>query len=219
MPTQLSSLRKSLESFRVSARQDPQARCELCSAPLASEHSHLLDLETRRLTCACEACGLLFSSGSSHMKYRRVPKRIRVLGDFRLTDAQWDELLLPINVAFFHRNSVENRIVALYPSAAGATESLLRFDAWSDIVAANPILETMEPDVEAWLVDRLGHAPGDRPPEYFLAPIDQCYRLVGAIRTHWRGLSGGKQVWNEIHRFFSELRERATSGGGPQCRS
>jgi hypothetical protein len=45
--------------------------------------------------------------------------------------------------------------------------------------------------------------------EHFLVPIEDCYRLVALIRTHWRGLSGGSEVWDEIERFFSEEREAA----------
>jgi hypothetical protein len=26
---------------------------------------------------------------------------------------------------------------------------------------------------------------------------------------HWRGLSGGREVWDKIDRFFEELRERS----------
>jgi hypothetical protein len=47
-----------------------------------------------------------------------------------------------------------------------------------------------------------------------LAPIDDCYRLVGQIRIHWKGLSGGSEVWTEIGRFFSDLRARAEVVGG-----
>jgi hypothetical protein len=45
--------------------------------------------------------------------------------------------------------------------------------------------------------------------EYFVVPIDVCYRLVGLIRIHWRGLSGGTEVWQEIGKFFTELRARS----------
>jgi hypothetical protein len=41
--------------------------------------------------------------------------------------------------------------------------------------------------------------------EYYLAPIDVCFELVGLIRVHWRGLAGGESVWGEIDRFFSRL--------------
>jgi len=76
-------------------------------------------------------------------------------------------------------------------------------------VNSNPALRKLEPDIEALLVNRVGHAHGSAPPEYFVAPIDDCYRLVGLIRTHWKGLSGGNEVWAEIAGFFSALRERA----------
>jgi hypothetical protein len=45
--------------------------------------------------------------------------------------------------------------------------------------------------------------------EYYIAPIDECYKLVGLIRTNWRGLSGGTEVWIEIGRFFAELRSKS----------
>jgi hypothetical protein len=58
----------------------------------------------------------------------------------------------------------------------------------------------MEPDVEALLVNR---AQGAR--RHWLVPIDECYALVGLIRTRWKGLTGGKQVWEEIGHFFDRL--------------
>jgi hypothetical protein len=30
--------------------------------------------------------------------------------------------------------------------------------------------------------------------------------IVGTIRMHWRGLSGGEEVWREIEKFFARLR-------------
>ena len=62
----------------------------------------------------------------------------------------------------------------------------------------------MEPDIEALLVDRVGTKR-----EYFLAPIDVCFELVGLIRMHWRGLAGGEVVWSEVDRFFA--RQKADS--------
>jgi hypothetical protein len=62
----------------------------------------------------------------------------------------------------------------------------------------------MEQDVEALLVNR---SRGAR--EHFLVPMDKCYSLVGLIRMHWRGFSGGKEVWEEIEQFFEELRRRS----------
>ena len=59
------------------------------------------------------------------------------------------------------------------------------------------------------LVNRVGMARGCTPAEYYLVPIDECYKLVGLIRTHWRGLSGGTEVWREIGAFFAALKQRA----------
>jgi hypothetical protein len=62
----------------------------------------------------------------------------------------------------------------------------------------------MERDVEALLVNRVRGAR-----EHFLVPMDECYSLVGLIRMHWRGLSGGREVWEEIDQFFENLKQRS----------
>lgn len=178
-------------------------RCELCSTELTGEHEHLVDVSTRQLTCACQACAILFS-GQGSPKYRRVPRRLRYLPNFELTDAQWDSLLIPISMAFFFKSSAAEKVVALYPSPAGATESLLDFESWDEIRRNNPLLDEMEPDTEALLVNRVRGAA-----DYYLLPIDECYKLVGLIRTHWHGLSGGAEMWEEIGKFFAELKTKA----------
>ena len=117
--------------------------------------------------------------------------------------------MVPINMVFFFKNSVENRVIAMYPSPAGATESLLDFESWNEIVSHNPALNELEPDVEALLVNRLGYSRGYSEPEYYQLPIDECYKLVGLIRAHWNGLSGGPEVWQQIGEFFRSLKDRA----------
>jgi hypothetical protein len=182
-------------------------RCELCSAEVAAEHPHLIEPRSRKLLCACNACAILFSGMGT--KYKRVPRRVLTLENFRLSDGQWDSLMVPISMAFFFRSTPDARVVAFYPSPAGAIESLLPLETWNDIEAANPIVTEMEADVEALLVNRVGHARGFTAPEYYLLPIDECYKLVGLIRANWRGLSGGTEVWQEIARFFDEVKNRA----------
>jgi hypothetical protein len=186
-------------------RPTPLERCELCGTALGAGHQHLLEPVARKLICACEACAVLFGD-RGQTKYKRVPRCIRFLGDFRLTDSQWDGLMMPINMAFFFKSTPQGRVVALYPSPAGATESLLAFDTWDEIVHENPALEGMEADVEALLVNRIGHARGFTAPEYYVVPIDQCFKLVGLIRSRWQGLSGGTEVWQDIAEFFASLK-------------
>lgn len=195
--------------LRQFVRRKPSGEfCELCSQELVPEHAHLLEIVSRRLTCSCDACALLFSN-QNNPKYKRVPRRIQMLSNFQMSDAEWDGLMIPINMAFFFKNSMQSSITALYPSPAGATESLLTLETWQDIVRENPVLIEMEFDVEALLVNRLARGEGGVA-EYYLLPIDQCYALVGIIRSHWRGLSGGTEVWQEIAHFFERLRARAT---------
>jgi hypothetical protein len=180
----------------------------MCSRELTAVHQHLLDPAKRKLICSCDACAILFNS-QGQTKYKRVPRRVRFLADFRMTDGQWDGLLMPINMAFFFRSTPQSRVIALYPSPAGATESLLSLDTWDEIEAENPVLREMEADVEALLVNRIGHSRGFSESEYYIAPIDECFKLVGLIRSRWQGFSGGTEVWREIGQFFGELKERS----------
>jgi hypothetical protein len=185
-------------------REPAVERCELCGTPIGDGHRHLLDRSTRELACSCRACALLFDRGEVTTRYRAVPERRLALADLELTDLMWEELRLPVDIAFILRTTGEQGVQAFYPGPMGATESLLRLEAWEELQAANPVLATLEPDVEALLVDR---AHGAR--RHWLVPIDECFALVGLIRTRWRGLTGGKEVWQELDRFFAALDERA----------
>lgn len=183
--------------------------CELCSLELGADHAHLFDPAHRKLVCACDPCALLFA-GRADARFKQVPRRVRMLANFQMTDAQWDSLMIPINMAFFFRSSIQQKMVAMYPSPAGATESLLSLESWQEIEQQNPELKKLQPDVEALLVNRVAYARGAEEPEYYLLPIDACYKLVGLIRSQWHGFSGGTDVWRSIAQFFDELKSKAT---------
>jgi hypothetical protein len=200
-----------LRQFRGarSAAAQKLERCELCSADVFPGHPHLVELVSHQIVCACDPCALLFD-GAERAKYKKVPREVRVLADFKLTEVQWESLFIPINLAFFFRSSIEGRMIALYPSPAGAVESLLSLESWNAIVECNPALREMRSDVEGLLANRVLRAGKAPSAEYYLAPIDECYRLVGVIRAHWKGLSGGDEVWAEVDGFFASLRARAS---------
>ncbi len=178
--------------------RETEERCDTCGDPLASSHSHTFDPASHRIRCACPACVILYSP-----VHRAIPNRVRALRNFYITDSRWDELMIPVSLAFFTDSTPAKRTVALYPGPSGATESILNLVAWDGICADNPELREMEPDIEALLVNRVGSAR-----QYFIVPIDECYKLVGMIRRRWRGVSGGAAVWGEIKNFFDEMNGR-----------
>jgi hypothetical protein len=189
----------------VAEERAAQERCELCSEPIPPEHRHLLNVSTREIMCACRACTILFDrEAASEGRYRLIPDRHLFLEDFEMSDAQWESLRIPVDMSFFFYSAPAERVVAFYPSPMGPTESLLKLGVWEELEESNPILKGMERDVEALLVNRVRGAR-----EHFLVPMDKCYSLVGLIRMHWRGFTGGQEVWEEIGRFFEELRERS----------
>ena len=182
----------------------PPDQCALCSLGLPPQHRHLLEMETRAIACACDACAMLFQRADAG-RFKLIPRDVRSLPDFQMTDAEWEDLALPIEMAFFFIGTPEKKIAALYPSPAGATESRLPLTAWETLVAVNPPLAALAPDVEALLVNRTRGAR-----DTFIAPMDVCYELVGTLRLHWRGLHGGEEVWEKIDDFFARLKERGT---------
>jgi hypothetical protein len=120
--------------------------------------------------------------------------------DFNLTDWDWESMQLPIDLAFLFRSTTDGRVVARYPGPAGAMSSAISEEAWTRLVAANPMLETLAPDIEALLINR---TKGAR--QYYRVSIDRCYTLVGVIRSRWKGISGGVEAWEAIGEFFSTL--------------
>lgn len=187
-----------LQQFVRKPQRDPVEACESCAAKVAPAHQHLLDLDTGRILCACDACAILFID-ETRQHYRRIPRDVERIG-FLMDDAEWDCLQIPIKLAFFVYVGKAQRMVAYYPSPAGAMESSLDLGDWNAIAARNPLLQRFTPDVEALLVNRLSDQP-----RYYRAPVDHCYRLIGIIRMHWRGFSGGDEVWKQIGEFFHHI--------------
>jgi Family of unknown function (DUF5947) len=177
--------------------------CDLCGAVVPDEHRHLLHVEQRRIVCACEACWALRSGDP---EYRPTGTRTIWLEPFDLDDELWGRFRIPIALAFFMRSSVSRGVVAFYPSPAGATESELSLEAWEELVRRNPILDELEADAEALIVNRLADPLGCA-----IAPIDTCYGLVGLIKSRWEGISGGSALREAVPEFFAALRSRAQS--------
>ncbi|MGH3905897.1 MAG: DUF5947 family protein [Pseudonocardiaceae bacterium] len=182
-------------------------RCEMCAEPLGEWHGHVVDIEGRGLMCTCRACALLFTAkGAGGGRYRGVPERYRHAVNVPVAEMTWDSIGIPVAMAFFFTNSALERTVAFYPSPAGATESLLSLESWTDLLAAVPAMSDLQPDVEALLVHRAHDGF-----EFFAVPIDVCYELVGLVRMYWKGFDGGEEAWKAINEFFDGLRDRSES--------
>jgi len=176
-------------------------RCELCQTVLDSRHGHLIDMDKRSIACACRACYLLFThEGAAGGRYRAVPERICRDPERPLAAADWNELQIPVTMAFFFYNSALGRVVAGYPSPGGVTECELDLGAWDRLAASYPLLAGLAPDTEAIFV----HSE-----EVFLIPIDMCYSLVGELRLYWQGFDGGAEAREALARFLAGLRRRA----------
>jgi hypothetical protein len=141
---------------RPRSLDEDQEVCEMCGEVIAHEHPHVVNVESRSLLCTCRGCYLLFTQeGAAGGKYRAVPDRYLYDPAFRLSESQWDDIQIPVSMAFFFINSSMERFVSFYPSPAGATESLLDLGAWAEVIRANPQVPDLAPDVEAILLNKV----------------------------------------------------------------
>jgi len=191
MTDSLGTLRRVIRNRPAGPRPE---RCEMCAEEIAPDHGHVVDLQSRQLLCACRPCYLLFTDERAHLRYRAIPDRYAAVGNI-LGERAWDELQIPVGLAFLFHNSALGRMVVLYPGPAGATESELD-------LPDHPFPD-LRPDVEALLLRR-----GQ---DGYLVPIDACYELVGRLRTLWRGFDGGQEAHAAVAEFFDRVRSRAGS--------
>jgi len=188
----------------------------MCAERIPAEHSHVADLESSSLMCACRACYLLFtqpqantqantqgSARTARGRYRAVPDRYLHDPVHPMSTREWEELEIPAGLAFFLRSSQRDEVGAFYPSPAGATECRLDLQAWSRIATARPMIGAAEADVEAILISRDTDGV-----ECFLVPVDACYELAGRMRLHWRGFDGGAEARQSIAELLDGVRAR-----------
>ncbi|WP_371673278.1 DUF5947 family protein [Streptomyces sp. NBC_00289] len=190
----------------LAERPPAQERCELCAVTVAeSDHRHLVDVEQRALVCACVPCALLMQQpGAAAGRFRAVPARYLTDPGHHLDDRAWEALQIPVGVAFFFHNAALDRLVALYPSPAGATESELEPATWTEVLGGSRLTALLESDVEALLLRRT-----DGRCECYLVPIDICYELVGRMRLLWQGFDGGAEARAALDAFFENVVRQA----------
>ena len=155
-----------LEARLVCCGSSPAAparaeRCELCSLEICAPTIRTVRSDgpqagvlVRCLRVVVQRTQLM--PGSSGCR-----DEIRLLSEFHMTDAQWDGLMVPINMAFFFRSSPEQGWWRHVPQSGGR-HGVAAFAGGVERNCATriPNSKKMEPDVEALLVNRIGHARG-----------------------------------------------------------
>ena len=205
----MTGLRRYVRPAPVAAQRPepdgPAPRCDLCATELTDRHGHVVSLDDRALRCVCRPCSLLFApAGAGGGRIRAVPDRYLSDPAHPITDDDWDLLQIPVLPVFLFVNSDLDRVVACYPSPAGATESLLDLDGWTRLQQRYPLLRTPVADVEAVYVTR-----GDDGLAAYLVPIDACFAMVGMLRSNWRGPHGGAEARRATAAFVRDLQERS----------
>jgi Family of unknown function (DUF5947) len=186
-------------------RRQAGESCEMCAAEIPADHGHVADLERSALLCTCRACYLLFThSQAGRARYRAVPDRWLADPAHPVSAAEWDQLQIPVGLAFFLVDSRRGGIAGFYPSPAGVTECQLDLAAWDRLAADHPLLQAMEPDVESALICKAGETV-----EHFLVPVDACYELAGRMRLLWQGFDGGAEAHASMNEFLDRVRSRA----------
>lgn len=196
-----SSLISKLRKIAAPMAEEAPETCNFCASILPADHRHLVDLSAMKFICTCEIC-MITNAGNGN--YKPLPQRFLRLENFNMSDHLWADFLIPVNMAFFTKSSVKNGTIAYYPAPTGATESKLKMEAWNRLEERNPILNNLVYDLEALLVNRLDDAG-----QYYIVPVDSCYKLIGMIRLAWKGIFGGKEVNDVITGFFNELKEKS----------
>jgi hypothetical protein len=202
---------------RKTAERHPSERCDICGAPLGEGHQHVLQIAPRAILCSCGPCAVLFAEpATSGARFRTIPDRVLVDPSQPLGEAHWVTLGIPVGLAFVVRDAASGQCTAFYPSPAGPVQTEIDPAAWAAFARSVPLAVLVESDVEALLVHR---ARGGGI-ECFVAPVDECFSLVGAIRAGWSGFDGGDDVRRVTAEFLARMRARsrpaAPEHGGPR---
>lgn len=204
----LAALRRFAEGAAPRERKPAAGEhCDLCAAPVPDDHRHMLEMPAApaesvagsSLRCVCRSCTVLFSREAAQRRYRLIPDRRLRLPDLGIDDLEWQAWRIPVGLAFLTPTS-SGPVIATYPGAAGPVSAAVDEAAWEELRQRNPVLATLEPDVEALLINRVRDAR-----RYYVVPLDDCYRLVGLVRNGWQGMTGGAELWTKLDRFFGEM--------------
>ena len=179
----------------------PEESCDLCSAPLDSKACPPSRRRATQVMCACTPCAVLFTD--SMTRFRGISSAdVRHLPDCCLTHEDLGGVGYSDQSCFcvsFQRDRADDCLIS---KPWGRNRASLPADVWEEIVTHEPRLAKMQDDVQAFLVNRLAE-----PYQYYMAPIDKCFELVGTVRLYWKGFTGGTESGNRSRTCLLDSRQ------------
>jgi hypothetical protein len=197
--SQLATQRGFTALRRFVRREEAHVRCDMCAAALSEAHEHLFEPKARQVSCACQACALLFPNEVGG-RYRRLTRSVQRLHQAAISGADLEALGIPVRLVCLCPSAEHDRVFAMYPSPAGAIEADVSMPQWQDWLQQRPQI-TVANDLEALVID--ARASESR---IWRVSIDVCQRLLGQLRARpgragflafeaeLRSLDGGRHV-------------------------
>ena len=223
-------------------RQVPGERCDLCGTAVPDAHRHLVDVEERRLLCACQACGLLFAhdAGPSVFGFplteplgavdptarpAEVTSTMAVMGGRRYRGLPERCLALPrpgLSPALWASLQIPVGVAFLFHST-GQGGVVAFYPSPAGATESLLPLDAWEELVgahpvlatlEADVEALLVRTDRGEDGEAYVVPIDLCYELVGHVRQLWRGFDGGSEARARLDELFARIAARAETAVG-----
>ena len=182
----------------------PPTSAARCAPPRsADEHPHVVDLQSRSLMCTCRPCYLLFTDQDGRPA---LPRRARPLPVPPRAPARarrdWDELQIPVGLAFLFRNSVQDRMVAFYPARPAPPSPSCR---WRPGTGSSRPTRRSRPCGPTSRRCWCAAAAATDGFTCHVVPIDACYELVGRLRTTLARLRRRQEAREALDAFFASV--------------
>ena len=181
----------------------PYERCEMCGAPVADAHQHVVNVGNRSLLCACRPCYLLFTHDDADARLPGGARPLPVLPGPRCAGVGG------ARAAGRHRLPVPQ----LRPGPGGR---VLPRSGRRDRVraAARRVGRASSPRPRGWRPSsptsrRSWCAPPASGSRRSWCRSTSATSWSGHLRTLWRGFDGGQDVRRRLDEFFDTVRSRS----------
>ncbi|HEY4181552.1 MAG TPA: DUF5947 family protein [Kofleriaceae bacterium] len=201
-------MKRLFAATRAAATNAAHEACELCGAPIAALHAHVLARADRAVRCACDACSILMQGSE---RFRTIPRDRTRLAVPQI-DAWLARLRVPVGIAAITRFD-DGRTQLAFPGPAGLAVAELEAETWDALCLDVPALRSLAPETEAVIFANFASTASGPLCGAWRVGVDVVYQLVGAVRTAWVGLSGGPEAMTALATVLREIDATAADGG------